>query len=99
MFSGPTPDVYATADVLLSFGAPGDEPLYTQEVDCVSAPVLAAHARHTVLLPPGETVAECFSGDGSSETAPPEQLDFEVCCWVPDSPVKVTKFAHSSAWV
>jgi hypothetical protein len=54
----------------------GDEPLYTQEVECVSEPVIAAHARHTVLLQPGESVAECFAG----EPGTPEDLLFEVTC-------------------
>jgi hypothetical protein len=49
--------------------ATGDEPLYTQEVDCVPAPVIAAQARHTVLLQPGESVADCFAGEpGTSES-------------------------------
>lgn len=52
----------------------GDEPLYTQEVDCVAAPAIAAHARHTLLLQPGESIADCFVGEAGS----PEQLLFEV---------------------
>lgn len=64
----------------------GDEPLYTQEVGCVSAPVFTAHARHMVVLQPGETVADCFaatsgSNNGSepgSASAAPDHLQFEV---------------------
>lgn len=52
----------------------GDEPLYTQEVDCVSAPLIAAHARHTVLLAPGESVADCFAAEPDAS----EHLLFEV---------------------
>lgn len=61
---------------VLAFLTPltGEEPLYTQEVDCVDAPAIAAHARHTLLLQPGESIADCFVGEAGS----PEQLLFEV---------------------
>jgi hypothetical protein len=44
----------------------------------VSAPVIAAHARHTVLLQPGETVAECFGLDTADTHEQQQQLTFEV---------------------
>lgn len=53
----------------------GDEPLYTQEVDCTAGAVFAAHARHTVVLQPHEALADCF---GSDEPGAEGELTFEV---------------------
>jgi hypothetical protein len=48
----------------------GDEPLFTQEVHgCPADPRFAAHARHTLLLQPGEALADCFSGGGGGGTS------------------------------
>lgn len=55
---------------------PGEEELYTQEVGVVAAPVFSAHAQHTVVLPPGQSVAECLlCVDDAGEE---EALRFEV---------------------
>jgi hypothetical protein len=70
---------------LLLLLLPGDEPLYTQECGPDSAPVIAAHARHTVLLQPGETVAQCFGLD-QPDTQEQQQLTFEVYDKWPQDP-------------
>jgi hypothetical protein len=43
----------------------------------VPSPVFSAHAQHTVLLPPGQSLAECLADD-SSGAAEDQQLGFEV---------------------
>lgn len=49
----------------------------------MSAPSIAAHARHTILLAPGESIAECLcgGGSGSGEPGASEELVFEVRGW------------------
>ncbi len=49
--------------------------LYTQEVACDASPMFHAHARHTIILAPGDTVAQQLSGSGGGEE---EALVFEV---------------------
>jgi hypothetical protein len=61
-------------------GAPaaaGEEPLFTQEVELVPSPVFSAHAQHTVLLAPGQALADCLADHGSGP-AEQQQLGFEV---------------------
>jgi hypothetical protein len=55
----------------------------------VAAPTIAAHARHTLLLQPGESIAECFGGEAGDA---PEQLLFEV------SVSGAGKGQHSREW-
>jgi hypothetical protein len=46
-------------------------------VELVPSPVFSAHAQHTVLLAPGQALAECLADDGSGP-AEEQQLVFEV---------------------
>lgn len=64
---------YAVLVVLQCAGEP--DALYTQEVPCCANPVLHAHACHSILLPPDETVADQLFGDLDEST---QALRFEV---------------------
>ncbi|KAF6256831.1 hypothetical protein COO60DRAFT_1627040 [Scenedesmus sp. NREL 46B-D3] len=57
---------------------PGEEPLFTQEVGLVPSPVFSAHAQHTVLLPPGQALADCLADDSSAPAEEQQQLGFEL---------------------
>ncbi|WIA21972.1 hypothetical protein OEZ85_004330 [Tetradesmus obliquus] len=72
---GSNGQVLATAAVSMRVHY-GEEPLFTQEVQLIARPEFSAHAQHTVLLPPGQSLADCLADDGSGAAAE-QQLGFE----------------------
>jgi hypothetical protein len=61
----------------------------------VPSPVFSAHAQHTVLLAPGQALADCLADDGSG-AAEEQQLGFEVRRQQTTPQLSLVIIAHST---